>query len=329
MCDLGRLGEALEIARRVLSVEPNDATALCLVARVELAHRNYRAALENARRAAAAAPFDEWPHRLTSVALGGLGEHQLAFDSATEAVRLAPLQWQPHVRLAMAAANLAIPRMARASALRAMELGPQDSRMWTAVGEVALALQATSDADAAFRHALELDPQNSAAHNGLGRVELRSAKRAPSEALARAVRSFAVSVRANPHAQADRHNIDVVVRSQLVDAAYLLLVNSLLTLLLAAGRARLLLSLVGVALLLAVAIPLARFFGVLTPQIRVGLRRSLLRGWNVLGISVLAAAAVFELASLVGPAQVRMGVAYSATAAAVFARLVLARPRAR
>jgi tetratricopeptide (TPR) repeat protein len=162
----------------VIAVEPRNVDAWSLMARVQLGQEQPLAALHAARAAISIGPAHEWPVRLASAALGGLGRHDEAAEAAEESVRLAPRDWRAQAQLADALTPLK-PRLGDAAeaAGKALELAPQEARSHIAVGLVAEADGRQGDAAKAFVRALALDPTNGAAHANLERVRQVKRKR--------------------------------------------------------------------------------------------------------------------------------------------------------
>src|ERR1017187_3397844 len=98
----------------------------------------YEQALRSSMASIAENPEGEWPHRLASLALSGLGRHQEAAEMARNGVRLAPHSAPCHITLAQVLAKRGSDLVeARAAADRAVSLAPLDARSHMAVGMVA------------------------------------------------------------------------------------------------------------------------------------------------------------------------------------------------
>jgi tetratricopeptide (TPR) repeat protein len=171
LCELCRYAEAQAVLSEAIASQPRNAEAWSLMARVQLGQEQPLAALHAARAAISIAPTHDWPVRLESAALGGLGRHEEAADAAATAVRLAPQDWRSQAQLAEALTPIK-QRLndAGAAAGRAQELAPQEARPHIAAGLVAEADGRRGDAAKAFVRALALDPQNGAAHANLERL---------------------------------------------------------------------------------------------------------------------------------------------------------------
>jgi tetratricopeptide (TPR) repeat protein len=171
LCELCRYTEAQSLLSEVIAVEPRNVDAWSLMARVQLGQEQPLAALHAARAAISIAPAQEWPARLESAALGGLGRHDEAAEAAEKAVKLAPRDWRSQAQLAEALAPIK-PRLqeAVAAAQRALELAPEEARSHIAVALVAEADDRPGDAAKSLVSALAIDPQNGAAHANLERM---------------------------------------------------------------------------------------------------------------------------------------------------------------
>jgi tetratricopeptide (TPR) repeat protein len=178
LCELCRYAEAQAVLSEVISLEPRNADAWSLMARAQLGQDQPLAALHAARAAISIAPAHDWPVRLESAALGGLGRHDEAAEAAATAVRLAPHDWRAQVQLAEALTPIK-QRLdeAGAAAHRALELAPHESRPHIAAGLVAEANGRRGDAAKAFVRALAIDPHDGAAHANLERVRRGKANR--------------------------------------------------------------------------------------------------------------------------------------------------------
>ncbi|RLV48744.1 hypothetical protein D9V37_13530 [Nocardioides mangrovicus] len=163
--ELGRYAEARRVAAQLLASEPEDPTALRLLAHCQLNLNQTDEALKAANRLVAAEPGDGEGHRLASVALQRLHQRTEAHRAAASAVRLEPLDAANHVQLALTAQPLrGHRREARAAAARAVQLAPHDADAHFATGFTA---RRGTTRRAAYRRALALDPAHSGAGNNL------------------------------------------------------------------------------------------------------------------------------------------------------------------
>jgi tetratricopeptide (TPR) repeat protein len=178
LCDLCRYTEAQTVLSEVIAGEPRNVQAWSLMARAQLGQEQPLAALHAARAAISIAPTHDWPVRLASAALGGLGRHEEAAEAAATAVRLAPDDWRTQAQLAEALTPIR-QRLDEAgtAAKRALELAPREARPHIAAGLVAEADGRRRDAAKAFVRALALDPQSGAAHANLERIRRGNGRR--------------------------------------------------------------------------------------------------------------------------------------------------------
>lgn len=176
--ELGRFSEAVPAVAAIITAEPRNVDAWCLMAQAQLGNERPAAALEAARAAAALDLAQEHPLRLLSVALSDLGRDDEAAEAALGATQRQPESWQAHVRLAHALAVLRN-RLgdARQAAERALALNPEEPGPHMALGTVAMAAGRRADAAAAFCAALAVDPLCGEAHNQLASVQAMGPRR--------------------------------------------------------------------------------------------------------------------------------------------------------
>lgn len=229
LCELRRFPEAIALASSIITRDPQNPHAWCLMAQAQLGQSKNTAALQAARAAISLAPERDWPQRLSSLALTRLGRHDQAARAAERAVRLAPDNAQAHALLAHALVRVGErPMDAELAAKRAVELGPNEVEPHIAAGVVAAAAGRRDDAADAFDRALAIDPQNSEAHNELARLDLRErgiASTTPAR-LADAASGFATPVGADPRGETSRRNLDVGLGRFLKFTAYLILLDA-------------------------------------------------------------------------------------------------------
>ena len=210
--ELGRFTEALVMLGQVISAEPQNAEAWCLIAQARLGINDELSALDAAGVAASLDPMGEWPHRLASIALERVGEGERSLAAAREAVRWGPHSWAAFTTLASAAMQTGRMGEARGAAGEALALAPHEPLVHVVSGNVALKVGETRRARAAFRRALEIDPQNASAHNAMGALYLRQSSFGRGTKLARAAGGFAAALRADPGHEVSRRNLDLSVR---------------------------------------------------------------------------------------------------------------------
>jgi Flp pilus assembly protein TadD len=324
LCELGRYDDAVTVLRPIVALDPQDSKAWCLLAQASLGSDEPESALHAAAQALSLIPDEEWPHRLASLALAGLGRHDEAMREAREAVRTGPYIAESFIRLA---AELSRKKSglaeARTLADRALSLAPEAADSHISVGAVAAKAGRKKDAERAFREALALEPQDAVAHNELARLHLGRSGLARPGALAEAAGGFASAVRADPRAEVSRLNLDLVLRAFLSKVSYFVLLDVWV-----AGQAtladpRFVVRLVPTALL---AVPGAfawRFIGRLSPDLRSYLWRLIVASKTRFPFALNVFALVLVVAATVAPHDARPGLAVSATAAALIARVWL------
>jgi Flp pilus assembly protein TadD len=179
LIDVGRHQQALTILGDVLAGNPDEPTALCLVARCHYAAGQYRQMLATTAHATSVAPDFEWPYRLHSNALAALRKKGPAIDAARRAVALAPHSWLTHLVLGerlldMDTMNSRIE--AYDCARRAIEIDPGETSTHNLMARALTAMGDARGATRAYHAALAIDPNNTAAINNLGVQQLRSGR---------------------------------------------------------------------------------------------------------------------------------------------------------
>ena len=171
LCELCRFGEAAAAVSAIISGEPRNWQAWCLMARAQIGQEQRAAGLQAALAAASLAPDQALPRRLESLALNELARHEEAAEAAAQAVRIDPDEWRNHAELAQSLSHLKsrLDEAAQA-ARRAVELAPRRAEPYMAAGSVALAAGDREGAAELYARALAMDPQNGAAHNELVRL---------------------------------------------------------------------------------------------------------------------------------------------------------------
>jgi tetratricopeptide (TPR) repeat protein len=322
LCAMRRYPDAVRAAGAILSGDPRNADAWCLMAVAQLGQERYEAALQAARAASSATPHAEWPQRLASAALTRLGRFGESAQAAGEAVRLDPHSWRAHTSLAHALASVkGRGPDAFAAAGRATELAPDRAETHTAAGVVAMSYGARDEADQAFRRALAIDPQSTAAQNGLGALKLR---RRSSSSLAEAATIFANTAAADPRNKASRHNLDVTIVRFMALTAYLVLLDAYLLIALTDRAGQLVGRLATVVLLAIPAVYSVRFLAKLPEHLRRYVAQTLLRRGTLKTAGALEAVAV---GALIGAAitshNARPALALAAIVSALGARLLI------
>ena len=354
--EMRRYQEAVTEINRAIAADPDEAAYWCLLAvsQLNLPDKDHEA-LASAGRALALSPDSDWPHRLSSIALGRLRRHDEAIAEARQAVRLDPHDWTNytclsrslrtrHAQATALALNLArhypsqgsaylnslLPpptdlEEARDAATTALELAPLEPETHIALGLVEAADGNRKAAQAAYLEALELDPENVSAHNALAQLHLHGPLHPVNpRGLAKAASGFASAVRVDPAgAKASRRNLDMTVRVFMARTSYLLFVTAWIVAQFdtASGAASRVIPLV----LLLVPVLFAGFFLThLTPD----LRRFVWRAVGHPRLRLVAAAA--ELASMglivagsAAPQAERAAFGFAAAGCAIVGRLTL------
>jgi tetratricopeptide (TPR) repeat protein len=325
LCDLSRWADAIPLLGQVLASDPSNAYAWGLLAQAQLGADDSAAALHAADVAASCQPRSEWPHRLRSLALRGLGRRAESVAAAREAVRVEPQAWQAHAHLARTLApDRKARKEAKQAAVRALTLAPEQAETHIAFGTVNLAGGHRRAAQAAFERALAIDPQNRVAHNELSRVWLRQSSFLRAGKLAAAADGFATAVRADPSSQLSRRNLDLTLRVFLSRLSYVLFVLVVVVNAGTRGTAQSAgNSAVPVGLLIVPAAFAWYFVHRLSPELRRHLKRTLMtpgvRGgvaFEVVSLLALAVGAAL-------PAGPRLALVFVAGGGAIVARVLL------
>ncbi len=185
----GKLMQADDLCRRILTAEPAHSGALHLAGLLALRRRYGQAAVDLLTRAVAAEPGNI-PYRVhLATAQGAVGKAEDATRTLEEAIELDPESDEAHYNLGLIRLHTGKPEAALASLGRAAELAPDVARIHLNIGG---ALQQTGDAEeaiGAFTEAARIEPDWPLAHAHLadaledvGRIE--EARTAAGRALA-------------------------------------------------------------------------------------------------------------------------------------------------
>ncbi|HEX5598694.1 MAG TPA: tetratricopeptide repeat protein [Micromonosporaceae bacterium] len=182
LADLGRYDEAATEVGYAVALDPADAWALTVLARVHLAAERPAEALAAADAAVAAAP-----NRVDSLVIRGLALADLRRfrESAQIADQLLALAPDDAYAQRSAAAILAESRngqQALNAAWRGVELAPEEPQAHLVLGLVSARLELFDLAERAYREALRLNPELAAARHDMGVIRLEQKRYA--EALA-------------------------------------------------------------------------------------------------------------------------------------------------
>lgn len=325
LCDMSRWADAIPLLGQILASDPSNFLAWGLLAQAQLGVGDPAAALHAADLAASCDPTSEWPHRLRSLALRGLGRRPESISAAREAVRVEPHAWPAHAHLARTLApDRKCRTEARQAADRALMLAPEQAETHIAFGTVELAGGHRRAAQAAFQRALAIDPQNQVAHNELSRVWLRQSSFLRAGKLAAAADGFATAVRANPSAQTSRRNLDLTLRVFLSRVSYVIFV---IVFLMSRGAGGTTTSptnpAVPAGLLIVPSVFAWYFVHRLSPPLRQELKRTLMtrgvRGGVAFEVTALLALAV----GTVLPSGPRLTLIFVAAGSAITARVLL------
>jgi len=332
LLDLGRWPEAVTALGAVVSTDPDNSYAWCLMAHGQLGMEDIPKAEAAARRAIALEPGREWAHRLLSTALSVGGNHAAAIASALEAVRIAPWLPETHRNLARARLRAGQADQAEEAATKAVELAPNVADGHLLVGMARMRAGNPVGAEPALNHALSLEPENAVAHNELARLSLQRAGVGMPGTLAESAAGFAKALRVDPTATVSRRNLDIVLRAFLSRGAYFLFLAAWVATLLERGGLTTTTSDGTVQRVLAVAlmaVPLW-FTGRFLLKLGSGLRTVL---WGVIrndrNAGVAVGLEVLSVAGVIASAAVNDTVfALVAVVTAIVARLLLRQPGA-
>ncbi|MCB5183228.1 tetratricopeptide repeat protein [Streptomyces antimicrobicus] len=198
--DLGRYQQAAALASQHLAQQPDDASALLVLARCQRHLEDLPAGLASVDQALRITPDAPFAWMLRADTLSRMGRHHEAVAAAQRCVEYGPLFWWSHHTLALVlerSGNGALRRDGYAAALRATELGPQEASAHFMLGLIAHRLGDHRTARAAYGTTLRLDPQSSEAHNNLAMLDQRrswSSRRAWSRAAEGFVTSASLDV---------------------------------------------------------------------------------------------------------------------------------------
>jgi tetratricopeptide (TPR) repeat protein len=271
LIEMRRYPEAALSAQRVLGADPHNARAACLLAQSALGTTDYSQALAAAESAIAIQPDWEWPHRLASIACSALNMRERAVIEAQEAVRLAPDQYATHVRLGEALLIDGKLDTALEHSERALALAPGNADAHNLAGRVAHARGRNKEATQAYLRALEIQPDHVPSHNNLARLKLQGG-RFRGGAMADAASGFATALRADPHNDPVRRNLELAFTAFLRQTAYLVFLGAWIGVLTdptsASGHTSGVVHILPLVVLALPALYAARFLGRLTPPLR-------------------------------------------------------------
>ncbi|NNN21963.1 MAG: hypothetical protein HKL80_08190 [Acidimicrobiales bacterium] len=166
--------KALEIANKVIGLEPNSSKGYLLAARASRGLKRDHEAMRLANIAVALDPNNFFTHCAFSeiVALSSLKTDKryaaLAVRAANEAIRLNPNSAASYNALANALAASRDFKQADAAIRKAIELSPLESYVWISASSIAIQYRNHKAGMKACQFALKLNPTSPAAINNLG-----------------------------------------------------------------------------------------------------------------------------------------------------------------
>lgn len=166
LAEVNRLDAAMPLVHRALAADPDDVTALTVLAYCLSMAGRHEEVLAVTRQAAALAPDDSQVHQLQARALVGLHHYRAAIAAAREGHRLAPDDAQSSLTLAIALAAVGNTRNILAAAVavaRARALAPENPDVHFFDGYLQFRMAEFGRARAAYRHALSLAPEDETA----------------------------------------------------------------------------------------------------------------------------------------------------------------------
>ena len=328
LIDLGRFQEAASHIRPVLSADPANADAACLLAQAELIAGNDLPAFDAAALAVKLAPERAWAHRLMAMGYERFDNNEYEIRHSLEAVRLEPHDPNGYICLARALAReKADLAAAREAAEEALRLAPVEPEAHLTLATVCEQQGDRDGAEAALRRALAVDPEHSAAHNNLARIRLRRRGTTLKPALlAIGARGFATAVRTNPSSPTSRLNLDYVIRVFLDWTAYLIFADAFFCAWGGAGSTKSIARLLPIAVLALPFLYALRFLARVGPQLRAHVVRTVRFDPRVrLPAALLAFASIFIVAGAIAAQSARPALAAAAAIGAMAAELALHR----
>ncbi|MBO4208827.1 tetratricopeptide repeat protein [Micromonospora echinofusca] len=321
LAELGRYDEAAAELGYAIALDPANATALTMLARVHLAADRPDAALESADAAVVAAPSRIDPLVARGLALTDLRQFKEAARVADEILALGPDDAYAQRSGAAILAGARNGQAALNAAWRGVELAPEEPQAHLVLGLVAARLELFDLAERAYREALRLDPELAEARHDMGVIRLDQRRYA--EALEHLAEAAAIA----PGRVDAGRTISAGLRQLVVYGAGYSLLATVLVAFLAAGNgiiSRLaagLTALVGGLLVWRWAAGIPNLTGTILP--------GLLRSDRTLALAVYAVAAAPALLLLYALVGTPWPLVLAITVAAVAELAVLARPVAR
>jgi tetratricopeptide (TPR) repeat protein len=192
LAESGRIESASVLYQELLRANPQDVDGMCGLSYCLTELSRHQEGLQIAERAAGLAPDVDWPHRLRSAHLLGLGRPRDALRAAEEAVRLHPNGPLCLLILFEAQCALKDAKSAAQTARAIRQIDPEQAEAHNAVGRAAMLRRDWLGAERAFREALRLQPQESVYQSNLAlALEQRGH-------ISEALELFEQAVRTNP-----------------------------------------------------------------------------------------------------------------------------------
>ena len=172
LAELGRYDEAAGELGYAIAMDPANAEALTMLARVHLAAERSAEALTAADAAVAAAPQAVPPLVARGLALVDLLEFKAAAGTADEILALGPTDAYAQRSAAAILGEARNGQQALNAAWRGVELAPEEPQGHLVLGLVSARLELFDLAERAYREALRLDPELGVARHDIGIIRL-------------------------------------------------------------------------------------------------------------------------------------------------------------
>ncbi|WP_329120707.1 tetratricopeptide repeat protein [Streptomyces sp. NBC_01353] len=210
--DVGRYEQAAALAAQHLATDPQDATALVLLARCRHRLGREQEAFESIEAALRAEPDSLPAWLMRTHILLALKRYEEAERAARHSVELGPQYWGSHYALGTVldrSVRTERRREAYEAARTAVALAPEQSDAHFLVGLTAQRTGNHAVAKQAYETALRLDPQSSEAHNNLSLLHLRRRWLRPG-AWTKAAEGFVESAALDMNDRQARYNLETM-----------------------------------------------------------------------------------------------------------------------
>ncbi|MFG2769095.1 tetratricopeptide repeat protein [Streptomyces sp. NPDC048350] len=210
--DVGRYEQAAALAAQHLATDPQDASALVLLARCQHRLSREQEAFDSIEAALLAEPDSLPAWLMRTHVLLALKRYEEAERSARYAVELAPQYWGSHYALATVldrSVRVERRREGYEAARAAVALAPEESDAHFLVGLTAQRTGNHRVARQAYETALRLNPENSEAHNNLSLLHLRRRWLRPG-AWTKAAEGFVESAALDMNDRQARYNLETM-----------------------------------------------------------------------------------------------------------------------